>query len=490
MGRSRMTLAGRAVLVCGTGMAGMSAVRAVLRLGGQALVCDDQGRSPQLPPTARFLGRLDELPPGIDLVVTSPGLAPNHPLLQSAERAGVEVVGELEFAWRIQGDPGPRWLMVTGTNGKTTTVRMLESMLQAAGLRAVAVGNVGVPIIDAVLDPEPYQVLAVEASSFQLHFSSSLRPVAGALLNLSEDHLDWHGSMAAYAEQKTKVWAGDLAIGNADDPAVSQLIASRAGEQTMFTLQPGGAGRWGVTDGALVDPTGVTVLPVAEIRPAGPHNVANALAAAALATAVGLTSAQIAAGLRAFVPDRHRNEFVAEVGAISYVDDSKATNPHAAAAALASYRNVIWIAGGQLKGADIDPLVARYADRLSGVVLLGVDRHRISAALARHAPDLPVIEVARTDHGAMRETVAAATSLARAGDVVLLSPAAASKDMFASYGARGAAFAEAVRALAPPAAPLAPAPPAAPLAPAPPAAPLAPAPPAAPLAPAPPAAES
>ncbi len=448
MREERMTdFAGRTVLVCGTGLAGLTAVRALLALGARPLVTDDRQSPPPLPLGAEFLGRLTGLPAGIDAVVTSPGLPPSHPVLAAAEVAGIEVLGELEFAWRIQPAGGPRWLMLTGTNGKTTTVRMLESMLTAAGLRAVAVGNVGVPIIEAVRADPGYQVLAVEASSFQLHFAHTLRPHAGALLNLAEDHLDWHGSMRAYARAKAKVWHAEHAIGNADDELVARLLAEQPADTVEFSLGAPGPGRYGVADGMLVTATGRRLLPAAEIRPAGPHNVANALAAAALAGTVGVPDEAVVAGLRAFVPDPHRNQLVAELAGVRYVDDSKATNPHAAAASLAAYDRVVWIAGGQLKGADVEPLVAEHAGRLAGAVLLGVDRGTISAALSRHAPDLPMIEVARTDDGVMQEIVAAATSLARAGDVVLLAPAAASKDMFASYGARGLAFQAAVRDL-------------------------------------------
>jgi UDP-N-acetylmuramoylalanine--D-glutamate ligase len=450
----RTGFAGSTVLVCGTGMAGRAAVAALLAAGARCLVTDDRPLSAELPAGAEFLGSLAGLPAGVAAVVTSPGLPPRHPVLAAAVQAGVPVLGELEFAWRLQqqllGAGGPSWLMVTGTNGKTTTVRMLESMLIAAGRRAIAVGNVGVSVIEAVQAEPPHEVMAVEASSFQLHFSDSIFPLAGALLNLAEDHLDWHGSMSAYAADKAKVWNAATAVGNAEDPLVRELLARRDGPVVRFGLQAPAPGEYGVRDGLLIDPDGAELVPVSEVRPAGSHNVANALAAAALARAAGVTPDRIAAGLRAFVPDPHRNEFVAELGGIRYVDDSKATNPHAAAASLGSYRSIVWIAGGQLKGADVEPLVAEFAGRLAAVVLLGVDRDKISIALARHAPDLPVIEVARTDDGAMQETVAAATSLARAGDVVLLAPAAASKDMFASYGERGAAFQRAVRELADP----------------------------------------
>jgi UDP-N-acetylmuramoylalanine--D-glutamate ligase len=450
--------AGRTVLVCGTGLAGRSAVRALLALGARPVVCSDRPPEEPLPAEVPFLGALNRLPERFDALVTSPGLPPSHPLLVDALRSDVPVFGELEFAWRVRPDPanrdgaadgegGCRWLLVTGTNGKTTTVRMLESILLAAGRSALAVGNVGVPVIDAVRAEPGYQVLAVEASSFQLHFSGTIRPWAGALLNLAEDHLDWHGSMPAYAGDKAKVWAGKRAIGNADDPLVSELLqATPASARTSFTVAEPVAGQFGVREGQLVDGTGRALLPVADIRPAGLHNVANALAAAALATTVGVSRPEIAAGLRAFQPDPHRNQLIASRDGVRFVDDSKATNPHAAAASMQAYQRIVWIAGGQLKGADVEPLVERFAGRLAGAVLLGADREVIRAALARHAPDLPVIIVSRTDHGAMQDAVAAATSLAGAGDVVLLAPAAASKDMFASYAERGSAFSAAVLA--------------------------------------------
>jgi UDP-N-acetylmuramoylalanine--D-glutamate ligase len=441
--------AGRTVLVAGTGLAGRSAVQALLGLGALPLVCSDRDLDVALPAGVPFLGGLDRLPDRpVAAVVASPGLPPSHSLLLDALRRGVPVLGELEFAWRIRPNDAGSWLLVTGTNGKTTTVRMLEAILLAAGRSALAVGNVGVPVIEAVQAEPGYQVLAVEASSFQLHFSSSIRPWAGALLNLAEDHLDWHGSMAAYAADKTKVWTGGRAIGNADDPRVRQLLMESANsERGWFTLAEPGQGEFGVRDGQLVDGVGQLLLPVAEIRPTGQHNVANALAAAALASTVGVTAAEIAAGLRAFQPDPHRNQPIGSRAGVCYVDDSKATNPHAAAASMQAYPRIVWIAGGQLKGADVEPLVARFAGALAGAVLLGVDREVIRAALARHAPDLPVIVVSRTDHGAMQEAVAAATSLASAGDAVLLAPAAASKDMFTSYGERGSAFQDAVLAL-------------------------------------------
>ena len=449
---------GLTVLVCGAGVAGSSAARALLAGRAHVLLADRDASAAveQLVLAgARFVGSPERLPDGVDLVVTSPGWRPDHPLLADAVARGVEVLGEVEFAWRLRGPGAAPWLAVTGTNGKTTTARMLESILLASGARALAVGNIGVPIVEAVTASPGYDVLAVEVSSFQLHWSTSVTPAAGALLNLAPDHLDWHGSMEAYAAAKTRVWAGWLAIGNADDPRVAELLRSaETPTKVTFTLAPPAAGQLGVVDGVLVDRAfgGSTddplpIIGTGEIRPAGEHNVANALAATALARAHGLSAQVVADGLRSFRPDRHRNEFVATVAGVDYVDDSKATNSHAVMASLTAYPSVVWIAGGQLKGTSVDELVTTVADRLRGAVLLGEDRGELARALRRHAPDVHVVEVSRTDDGAMTEVVAAAAGLARPGDTVLLAPAAASYDMFTGYAARGEAFADAVRAL-------------------------------------------
>jgi UDP-N-acetylmuramoylalanine--D-glutamate ligase len=443
------------VLVCGAGLAGRSIARALLA-DGAAVVLTDRVRTPAVAQLvaagAQFAGELDAVPNGVEQIVTSPGWRPDHPLFADARARGVEVLGEVEFAWRQRGPGAAPWLAVTGTNGKTTTVRMLESILRASGERALAVGNVGVPIVDAVRATDRYDVLAVELSSYQLHWSSTLVPEAAALLNIAPDHLDWHGSMPAYTAVKSRIWTGPVAIGNADDPTVAGLLAAApAPTRVACTLHVPVRGQLGVADGMLVDHAFATVatslVATAEIRPAGAHNLANALAAAALARAHGVRPADVAAGLRAFVPDPHRNQYLFERAGVGYVDDSKATNPHAARASLGAYDRVVWIAGGQLKDAPVDALVAEIADRLAGVVLLGADRAVIAAALQRHAPDVPVIAVSSTDDGAMTEVVRTAAGLARPGDTVLLAPAAASYDMYSGYAARGAAFEAAVRAL-------------------------------------------
>jgi UDP-N-acetylmuramoylalanine--D-glutamate ligase len=352
---------------------------------------------------------------------------------------------------------------VTGTNGKTTTTTMLAAMLRAAGHRTAALGNIGEPLVHAVRSDQ-YDVLAVELSSFQLYWSSTLAPRAGALLNLAEDHLEWHGDFESYAKAKVAIWrsatAGGVAVGNLDDPPVATRLRAQGGRVVGVRLGPPGPGELGVVDGVLVDrafPAGTTyaddpvvgveLAPVDVVRPSGAHNVSNALHAAALARSYGVSAADVRSAIAGYEPGPHRNALVATVAGVSYVDDSKATNPHAALASLTAYPRVVWVAGGQLKGVDVGNLVATVAGRLAGAVLLGVDRAQVAEALRRHAPDVPVVDVSRTDDGAMVEVVRAAAGLARAGDTVLLAPAAASRDMFTGYDERGDAFAAAVRAL-------------------------------------------
>jgi len=447
--------AGLRVVVAGAGTSGAAAARVLAGLGADVLVADSsEQRAAGLRAEGFEVRDLSEPPAGTDLVVTSPGWRPDSPLLVAAAAAGLEVVGEVELAWRLRPEGAAPWLAVTGTNGKTTTVKMLEAVLRASGARAVAAGNVGLPLLDAVLHPEPYDVLAVELSSFQLHWSSTVRPRAAALLNVADDHTDWHGSFQEYALAKAKVLDADVSLANADDEVSRTLLNRARGQRVTFTLQAPRAGELGVVQGLLVDrafpdvPGEATELgAVSDLAVTGPHNTANALAAAGLARAWGASAEAVRRGLAAFRADPHRNELVAEAGGVGYVDDSKATNPHAAAASLASYPSVVWIAGGLLKGADVDELVRTAAPRLRAAVLLGTDREPIAQALARHAPQVPVQEVLRGDAEAMLEAVSAARRLARPGDTVLLAPAAASMDCFRDYAQRGELFAAAARAV-------------------------------------------
>ncbi|WP_424231616.1 UDP-N-acetylmuramoyl-L-alanine--D-glutamate ligase [Actinophytocola sp.] len=441
--------AGRNVLVAGAGVTGKSVAAALLGTGAHVTVTDAAAdRLTGLPGGVTTSAGLTTPPDGTDLVVTSPGWPPTAPLLVAAAEAGIEVIGEVELAWRLGQtlpDP-PAWLAVTGTDGKTTTVGMLESMLLAAGaeagFRAIACGNIGLPVVDAVLGG--YDVLAVELSSYQLHWQSSMRAHAAVVLNIAEDHLEWHGTMAGYVADKGKVYDGaGLVVYNADD-VESERLAEGARARVGFTTGTPAAGQYGVTDGWLVHGD-LLLAPAAEVRPAGRHNVANALAAAALARAYGVSPEAVRAGLGAFQPPAHRVELIAERDGVRYVNDSKATNTHAAQGSLGAFDSVVWVAGGLLHGAQVGDLVAEAASRLRGVVLIGADQDVFAAALARHAPDVPVHRVPSRDDDPMLTAVRVANAMASAGDVVLLAPAAKSHDLFASYVHRGSAFADAVR---------------------------------------------
>ncbi|WP_349271276.1 UDP-N-acetylmuramoyl-L-alanine--D-glutamate ligase [Mycolicibacterium parafortuitum] len=476
-------LVGLSVLVTGARVTGEAILAALTSLGARATVTDDSEaaraalaqRGVDVAAPADAVARVSDF----DLVVTSPGFPPTAPVLAAAAAHGVPVWGDVELAWRLDrsGRFGPprKWLVVTGTNGKTTTTSMLFAMLEAAGRSAVLCGNIGDPVL-AVLD-RPAEVLAVELSSFQLHWAPSLRPEAGAVLNVAEDHLDWHGSMAAYAQDKGRALTGRVAVGGLDDPIAAGLLADApAPVKAGFRLGEPGPGELGVRDGLLTDNAfgdALVLAPADSITVAGPIGVLNALAAAALARTVDVPAAAIAAALAGFQVGRHRAEVVATADGITYVDDSKATNPHAAHASISAFPRVVWIAGGLLKGASVDELVAATADRLVGAVLIGRDRAAVGNALARHAPDVPVVELVTGEDSVVLEkdesavtrvtrvvqvgeqslseavmgaAVDAAQSLARPGDTVLLAPAGASFDQFSSYGHRGDAFAAAVHA--------------------------------------------
>ncbi|MFD6908657.1 UDP-N-acetylmuramoyl-L-alanine--D-glutamate ligase [Streptomyces sp. DSM 116494] len=463
---------GKHVTVAGLGVSGVPAAKVLHGLGAKVTVVNDGDDARAREQAAELealgvtvrLGDGDTLPDGTELIVTAPGWKPGKPLFTAADEAGVPVWGDVELAWRLRKPGAAPWLAVTGTNGKTTTVQMLASILRAAGLRTAAVGNIGVSLLDVVLGEEEYDVLAVELSSYQLHWAPSLRAHSAAVLNLAPDHLDWHGSMEAYAADKGRVYEGNrvACVYNADatgKPSTEDLVREADVEEGCravgFTLGTPGPSQLGVVEGLLVDRAFVEnrqknaqeLAEVSDVRPPAPHNVANALAAAALARAYGVPASAVRDGLRAFTPDAHRIAHVADLDGVAYVDDSKATNTHAAQASLAAYESIVWIAGGLAKGATFDELVAGSAKRLRGAVLIGRDRALIREALARHAPEVPVVDLDRTDTGAMLQAVQEAKRLARPGDTVLLAPACASMDMFTNYNKRGDAFAQAVREL-------------------------------------------
>ncbi len=464
------------MVVAGTGVAGFAAADGLCEFGARVTVLEDNASDSNvekgqllevLGATVRMgPGSSATLPTGADLVITT-GWPPSSPLLSQAVRAGVPIWSEPELAWRLSRSridrPPVPWLAVTGTNGKTTTTQMLAAMLSAAGLRTAAVGNIGRPVMETVLDPEPYDVLAVELSSFQLHWSSSLAMHSAVVLNLQPDHLEWYADesdpYARYVADKAEIYSRVSAscVYNVQDPATEHLVeeaeVTEGARAIGFTLGIPGRSMLGVVDDLLVDrafiaqrrDSALELAKVSDVAPAAPHNVANALAAAALARSYGVPATAVRDGLRNVQLAGHRIETVRTLAGVRFVDDSKATNPHAANASLHAFDSVVWVAGGQAKGVGFDDLVADHRDRLRAAVLLGVDREQIGQALTRHAPDVPVIVIDSAEDGAMAQAVAAAASLARPGDAVLLAPACASLDMYDSYAARGDSFAAAVR---------------------------------------------
>ena len=474
--------AGLRVVVTGLGISGFAAADALLERGAQVIVVDAGNGSTEQSERARILGILDadvrlgpehvtDLPAyaegQVDLVVTSPGWRPDQPVLAAAARHGIPIWGEVELAWRMRPATGAApWLTVTGTNGKTTTVQMLEAILRADGLRALAVGNVGTPIIEALLDPEPYDVLAVELSSFQLHWSESISAMASCVLNVAPDHLDWHGGEGPYAAAKAKIYENTqvACVYNVDDPATEAMVEEadvvEGCRAIGFTLGTPNLSMLGVVDDVLADrafvaerKTSAAELATLRDLPGGadgapaPHLVADALAAAALARAYGVSTAAVQRGLRDFRPGDHRGTELEEIGGVRFVNDSKATNPHAAAGPLQAHASIVWVAGGQLKGADVGQLISDHAHRMRAAVVLGVDGQVIAEALADAVPGLPVTVIGETDPAtAMAQACSAAAGAAQPGDVVLLAPAAASLDMFTGMAQRGDFFVDGARA--------------------------------------------
>ena len=467
---------GLKVAVLGLGVTGFSVADTLVELGAEVVVLAS-GSDPQRAELLDLIGaRLitrDLSSGGTDdieafapeLVVTSPGFPPTHPLIRWASTSGIPIWGDVELAWRLRdkvAEPAP-WLVVTGTNGKTTTVQLATAMLIADGKRVIACGNVGVPVLDAIRDPLGWDAIVVELSSFQLHYTDSMSAHSSVCLNVAADHLDWHGSAEAYIEAKAKVYhrAQVAAIYNRSDPATLAMVENAEVVEGCraigFDLGIPGPSDFGVVEGILCDraflddrhSTALELATVEELSVGGlgsPHMVSNVLAAAALARSVGASVAAIHSALLDFRLDHHRTEVIRVRHGIRWINDSKATNPHAAVAALASFDSVVWIVGGLLKGVAVDELVARHAPRLRAVVIIGAERDVLRDAFARHAPAIPVFEVDTLDtEEVMPSAVRLSAGAALAGDVVLLAPAAASMDQFRDYADRGSRFAAAVQ---------------------------------------------
>lgn len=463
------------VVVLGLGVSGFSVADTLAELGAKVLVVAKKAE-PELVDILDVLGVrhitgdqvTSDLPQEVkdflpELIVTSPGVRPEHELLSWANERNIPVWVDIELAWRVRDKTNKvaDWIAVTGTNGKTTTVQMVESMLIAGGKRAIACGNIGTPILDAIRDPLGFDVLVVELSSFQLHFLGHIEPFSSAVLNLADDHIDWHGSFEAYSDAKAKIYENTrvACVYNLSDSATEKMVENadviEGARAIGFGTGLPARSQVGfvediLCDRAFLDDRGNSALEIAtlddlaQIGVLTPHLMANAAAATALARSYGVAPEDIRTALRNFKLDAHRIELIAERDGISFIDDSKATNPHAAAASLNSFENIIWIVGGLLKGVDISDLVAKYSKRLKAAVVIGADRQPVLEALASYAGGVEVKEISDQEN-VMHDAVAAALKLAKAGDTVLLAPAAASMDQFKDYEDRGKQFADQVR---------------------------------------------
>ena len=462
--------AGLHVAVLGLGKSGFSVADTLCELGANVTVFA-QSASAQYSELLEVIGAklvlsdsfeaLSQLE-SIDFAVVSPGFAPNHPAIQWLGERGIALLTDIDLAWRLR-DKTPKiakWITITGTNGKTTTTELVTHMLQTAGLRAIACGNIGNPILDAVRDPEGYDYLVLEISSFQLHYSGEFNPVASAFLNLAPDHIDWHGSEQAYFEAKAKVYQGtELAIVyNAEDSKT--LEAAEAADvvegcrAVAFTTAMPSVSMVGYVEEFLVDRAFTSerysaALEIADdsdlaaIGVVSDHLKANVAAATALARAVDVEPAVIKRAIASFVLSPHRIQRVIEHHEVLFIDDSKATNAHAADASLASFDSIVWIVGGLLKGVDPTPLLLEHGGKLRAAVVIGADTQQLESLFATHLPGLPLRVI--SGERVMEQAVAAALDFAQPKDTVLLAPAAASMDQFQDYADRGNQFQAEVR---------------------------------------------
>ena len=462
--------------VIGLGVTGFSVADTLAELGAQLLVVADKAE-PDLVDILDVLGvehligptgsqvpqRLIDFTP--DVLVTSPGVKPDSAIMSWAQRNGITIWVDIDLAWRLRDktDRIAQWFCITGTNGKTTTTQLTTAMLLAGGVRAIAVGNIGTPILDAIRDPHGFDALVVELSSFQLHYLGNIEPHSSAVLNLADDHLDWHGGFEQYRDAKAKVFENThfSCVYNAQDSVTETMVenadvvdGARAIGFSLFTPARSQVGYVEdvLCDRAFLDDRANSALEIAQLADlecigvVTPHLMANVAAAAALARSAGVTPENIRTAIREFRLDGHRIELVADSNGIAWFDDSKATNPHAAAASLASFNSVVWIVGGLLKGVDLTDLVAKYAGKLRAAIVIGQEREPVLQALAAGAPGVPVFEVNEADHSrVMPRAVNLAGACALEGDTVLLAPAAASMDQFNDYADRGEQFAGAVK---------------------------------------------
>ncbi len=447
------------ILILGAGVTGLAVARSLSKRGALVSLADDavtevDGFSVAITSSYSAVN--------FDALVISPGWKSDHNLILEAQKSGVALWNEVDLAWKLRAElvPNQRWIALTGTNGKTTTVEMAAAMIREGGVSAIACGNVGTTVIESVESPEKYEVLVLELSSFQLHWIREATFVAASILNIAQDHVDWHGGFNEYAQAKMAILnRASTGIFNGDDAEVVSRSAHWQGRKVFFSLDTPGPGEIGVVEELLVDRAFVSdpqeaamIAEVVDVIPTVPHNVANALAAAGLARAIGIPHEAIRLALQNFKLGRHRIEVVFSKNEIDWINDSKATNPHAAAASLMSTLSAIWIAGGLAKGAQMDELITRCKSRIKVAILIGSDRELIAAELRKGAPKVEIVYVdapnsyvkGGTVNSLMEAVVGAAKARAVAGDTVLLAPACASMDQFLSYADRGDRFTKAV----------------------------------------------
>jgi UDP-N-acetylmuramoylalanine--D-glutamate ligase len=459
-------------VVLGLAKSGFSAVDTLVELGVETVAVGASARHEVIEMTevigSRFIegedpAILEELGFKPDFAVVSPGFRPTHPMVEGLSKMGIPLITDIDLAWRLRDKVAEgSWIAITGTNGKTTTCELVSHILNASGRRAVACGNIGSPILDAIRDPIGFDYLVVELSSFQLHYLGQIHPVASAFLNFAEDHVDWHGSLENYFDAKAKVFLGTekAIVFNEQDgktleaaKAADVIEGCRAIGFSLFTPQPSSVGYVEdiLVDRAFLDNRKeqaleiVTEADLAEIGLVSDQLKANVAAATALVRAIDVSPAEIKHGLSSFQLSPHRNQLVAASSGISYVNDSKATNPHAANSSLSSYESVIWIMGGDFKGTDPRELIQTHAKRLKAVVIIGKTSDQTARLVTELLPGAQVTVISGDE--VMSQAVSAAASLAKAGDTVLLAPAAASIDQFRDYAERGEKFIEAVREL-------------------------------------------
>jgi UDP-N-acetylmuramoylalanine--D-glutamate ligase len=441
-------MSGGTVAVIGFGMTGRAVAGWARRQGRSVIVFDDRADE-SMTAAGRDAGVVVERTPesaaelesrlrDVDLIVPSPGVPVSHPVYLVAEAAGHPVRSEIELASEIcESSANTRLLAITGTNGKTTVTTLVTAILEAAGFRAVAAGNIGVPLIEAVAGD--HQFVVAEVSSFQLQFTERFRPSVSCWLNLAPDHLDWHPDMDHYAEAKSRIWAnqrsGDRAVFNADDPVVSSRAAHIPAGVARIPFSGIGTALFSVSGSMLTGPGGEEFMPIADLPRALPHDISNSLAAAAVAMSCGAPPEACREALAETAPLPHRVELVSSAGGIDWYDDSKATTPASVLAAVAGFDSVVLVAGGRNKGLDLSVLAGAMPP-VRAVVGIGEAGPEVVAAFE---PAVPAVTA-----GSMDEAVEAAARLARPGDAVLLSPGCASFDWYSSYAERGDDFARAV----------------------------------------------